>query len=223
LAIAEIVGGVFEGAWTVKLNPELTLFVPSLTEIVMSVLPLWFAAGVTFTVRFAPLPPKTILPFGTSAVEEELAESVRLAAAVSASPIVNGIAAVAVFSATVCAAIVEIVGGVFGAGASTVTVKMELALFVPSLTETVICALPVWFAAGVTFTVRLAPLPPNTILPFGTSVVDEELAERVKPPAAVSASPMVNAIAAVAWFIVTVWSAIEEIVGAVFTPTVWME
>ena len=183
---------------------ETTLFVPSLTVTVICALPVLFAAGVTFTVRFAPLPPKTMFAFGTNVVEDELAESVKLDAAVSASPIVTAITAVAWFIVTVWSAIPEIVGGVFGAGGLTVTVKLEFALFVPSLTEIVICALPAWFAAGVTFTVRLAPLPPKTILAFGTSVVEDELAESVNFVAEVSASPIVNGIAAVAWFAATV-------------------
>ena len=99
---------------------------------------------------------------------------------------------------------VEIVGGVLGADGLTVTVKIELVLFVPSLTETVICALPVWFAAGVTLTVRLDPLPPNTMFALGTRVVEDEVPETVKLAAAVSVSPIVNEIAAVAWFTFTV-------------------
>ena len=91
-----------------------------------------------------------------------------------------------------------------GAAGFTVTVKLELALFVPSLTETVICALPDWFAAGVTFTVRLDPLPPNTMFALGTRVVEDEVPETVKLAAAVSVSPIVNEIAAVAWFTFTV-------------------
>ena len=41
--------------------------------------------------------------------------------------------------------------------------------------------------------VRLAPLPPKTILAFGTSVALLELPLTVSAPAAVSASPTVNA------------------------------
>ena len=74
----------------------------------------------------------------------------------------------------------------------------------PSWTEIVICELPVWFAAGVTFTVRFCPLPPNTIFPFGTNDVREELPETVKLDAAVSASPIVNGSVAVAWLTATV-------------------
>ena len=59
--------------------------------------PVWLLAGVTVTVRFAPLPPNVMFAFGTSVVLLELPLSVRLLAAVSASPIVKAIAGVAVF------------------------------------------------------------------------------------------------------------------------------
>ena len=55
-------------------------------------------------------------------------------------------------------------------------------------------------AAGVTTTLRLAPVPPNVILASGTSVVFEEVAERVKLPGRVSASPMVNVIVRIGVF-----------------------
>src|SRR6185437_6422701 len=103
-------------------------------------------------------------------VEEDDLLSVRFAAAVSASPIVNGIAAVAWPEVTVCAAIVEIVGAVFGAGAFTVNVKALFAVLVPSLTVTVIVAVPDLPDAGVTVTVRLAPEPPKTMFAVGTRV-----------------------------------------------------
>ena len=59
-------------------------------------------------------------------------------------------------------------------------------------------AVPNWFAAGVTLTVRLAPLPPNTILAFGTSVWSDDAPERVRLPTAVSTSPTVNDMGGVA-------------------------
>jgi hypothetical protein len=109
----------------------------------------------------------------------------------------------------------EIVGAVFGAAACTVTLKLRLAVSVPSLTVMVICAVPDCPAAGVTVTVRFAPLPPSTIFAVGTSVVEEEDLVSVRLPAAVSASPIVNGIAAVAWPDATVCEAMAEMVGAV--------
>jgi len=94
--MVDIVGGVFgAGAWTVNVNALLAVFVPSLTVTVMVALPVLPDAGVTVTVRFAPEPPSTMLAVGTKVVEEEVLVSVRFAAGVSASPIVNGIAGVA--------------------------------------------------------------------------------------------------------------------------------
>ena len=76
-------------------------------------------------------------------------------------------------------------------------------------------ATPFWLAAGVTVTVRLAPLPPNAMFPFGTNVVFDELPLTVKLPAAVSASPTVKPIPAVAVSSLVVWLAMLVIVGAV--------
>ena len=67
----------------------MAVWVPSLTATVMVAVPLWPAAGATVTVRLEALPPKMMLALGTRAGLEELPETVRLAAAVSASPMVN--------------------------------------------------------------------------------------------------------------------------------------
>ena len=74
--------------------------------------PDWFAAGVIVTVRFAPLPPNTMLAVGTSAVFDEPPVIVSDAAAVSMSPTVKLIAPVAVSSFVVLSVTSEIVGGV---------------------------------------------------------------------------------------------------------------
>jgi len=200
--------------FTVKL--EMVVFVPSLTEILINALPVWPGAGVTVTVRFWSEPLKTIFPFGTSVVTVETAHNVRFAAGVSASLIVNGNGAVDWPTEIVCEGIPEIVGGVFVGVAVTVSRNPLLVVFVPSLTLTVIVADPVLPAAGVTVTVRLAPEPPNIIFAVGTSVVDDEVPETVRLAAAVSTSPIVNGIAAVAWPDVTDWAPMAVIVGAVF-------
>src|SRR5439155_26138249 len=85
----------------------------------------------------------------------------------------------------------ERVGGVLEA--LTVRVKLVLALREPSLTVSVIVAVPTWPLAGVTVTVRFPPLPPNTMFALGTSVGLEELAETVRLPAGVWASLTVKA------------------------------
>ena len=58
---------------------------PSLTVTVMAAVPNWLLAGVTVTVRAALLPPKTMLPSGTSGVFDDRPERTRLAGAVSGS------------------------------------------------------------------------------------------------------------------------------------------
>src|SRR5439155_1510426 len=72
----------------------------------------------------------------------------------------------------------ERVGGVLEA--FNVRVILVLALRDPSLTVSVIVAVPTWPLAGVTVTVRFPPLPPNTMFALGTSVGLEELADTVK-------------------------------------------
>ena len=99
------------------------------------------------TVRLEPLPPKAIFAFGTSAVLEELALTVRLAADVSVSPIVKAIGPVAVSSLVERSAMSETVGA-----ALTVTVKVRgKRLFAgwPSLTVTVMVAAPLMPGTGV--------------------------------------------------------------------------
>ena len=113
---------------------------PSLILTVMVALPDCPVAGVMVIVLFAPLPPRTILAFGTRAVFEEEAETPRLAAGVSKSPTVKLNAEVLIPSAMVWLAISEIVGTSFTA--LTVSVKVSLTDAVPSLTETVTIAVP---------------------------------------------------------------------------------
>ena len=57
---------------------------PSETVTVMAAVPLWPGSGVRMTVRLVPLPPKTMLAPGISAVLPDVPETVREAAAVSA-------------------------------------------------------------------------------------------------------------------------------------------
>src|ERR1043166_4765049 len=88
--------------------------------------------------------------------------NVRLPGAVSASSTVKLKGPVEVYSLIVWLAMPVITGGVFRA--LTVKSNLALALLTPSLTKTVIVATPGGFVAAVTVTVRLLPLPPNTIL-----------------------------------------------------------
>ena len=163
---------------------------PSLTEMVIVDDPAWPGTPVTVTVRFEPVPPSTTLLSGTRVGFEELLVTVRLANGVSTSPIVNGTGPVAPPMVIVWSAMLETVGGSFTG--LTVTTNVVLLLSRPSLTVTVIVAVPLWFVAGVTVTVRLAPLPPNTMLFVGTRVVLEEALFKTRLAAEVSASPTVK-------------------------------
>ena len=77
------------------------LSVPSLTVTVMLAVPLSPDTGVTITFLASLLPPKTIFAIGTSATFEDAPVSVNALVAVSASPIVKGMAGVAVLSSVV--------------------------------------------------------------------------------------------------------------------------
>ena len=108
-----------------------------------------------------------------------------------------------------------------GASLTAATVRRKLleVVAVPSLTLRVMTAVPFCWAAGVTVTVRLAPLPPNAILAAGTSAGLEELPVTVRLPAAVSASPTVKAKVPVDVFSLIVWLMTEETIGALFPDT----
>jgi hypothetical protein len=86
----------------------------------------------------------------------------------------------------------------------TVTTKFVLTVNSPSLTLTVIVAVPLCPAVGVTATVRLAPLPPTTMLLNGTKLRFDELVLTVRLPTAVSTSPTVKLKGPVEVFTLTV-------------------
>src|SRR5262245_459448 len=110
---------------------------------------------MTLTVRLAPAPPKVMLVLGMRRVLEDVPVTVRRAGAVSASPTVKVRWAVAVSSLVVWLAMGEMAGGVLEA--VTVSKKLVGVEAWPSLTETVMVAVPVWAGTGVTVAVRLAP------------------------------------------------------------------
>ena len=89
--ISEIVGGSF-CAFTASTN-ESDAVPPSasVTVTVIVVVPNWFSAGVTATVRSVPLPPNRMFPLGTNAVFEELASTSKELAPVSKSLILKRI------------------------------------------------------------------------------------------------------------------------------------
>src|SRR5688572_29563584 len=137
--MAEIVGGVLTSL-TVKTKLVLAVRAPSLTVMVMVLVPLSPAAGVITTFLVAPFPPpKTMLAFGTSVTLEDVAETVRPLGCVCASPMVNAMGSVGVFSLVDCGPIAVMVGAVL---ALTVKTKSIEALSVPSFTVSVIVVVP---------------------------------------------------------------------------------
>ena len=148
-----IVGGSL-AAVTVSTKVSVAASVPSLTVSVIVAVPLWFAAGVTVTVRAAPLPPMTRFASGTSVWLAEVAVTVRLAAGVSTSPTVKARApGRRVLGDGLIGDVADRRRVVDGRDGQRRTCRV--AVSVPSLTVRVIVAVPLWFAAGVTVTVRL--------------------------------------------------------------------
>ena len=91
-----MVGGVL--ALTVKTKFIEVVRLPSLTAIVIVVVPLAPGAGVTTTVRSAPAPLNAMFASGTNVVFEEVPETVRPPGGVSGSPMVKPMGPVGVFS-----------------------------------------------------------------------------------------------------------------------------
>ena len=132
------------GRWrTLNWKTLWAVSVPSLTVMVMLARPVWPDSGVIVTVRLLLLPPKAMSVGSTRVGLSELPESVRFAAGVSASPMVNEMVGVAESMATTRLVMLEMVGGVLTW--LTVTAKVRettLLLAPPSLTVTVIVAEP---------------------------------------------------------------------------------
>ena len=127
---------------------------------------------------------------------EETPLTVKFPAGVSTSATVNGIELEVVFWLTIWLGMFEMVG----ASLVALTVTEKLVLVEPklvSVTEMVMVEAPNRFVAGVTVTVRLAPLPPKTMFDTGTTVGLEEFAASVNCAVGVVSSPMVNGMAAV--------------------------
>ena len=198
-------------ALTVTSNVVLViLLASSITFTVMVAVPVCPSAGATVNV-VTPLLKKMMFPFGIRFVFDELPVRIRLSTAVSTSPIVilNGPTARPI--SVVLFGMDEMVGGL--PEAPTFSTNVSKAVVVPSLTETVMVAEPVWPVAGVTVTVRFAPEPPKTMLFVGTKVGFDELFDKTRLPSEVSGSPMVNGIAAVGVLTAVLWLPMSLIVG----------
>src|SRR5438105_9939545 len=166
LEMAFSVGGSFTGS-TVKIKEVLALLIPSLIVTVMVALPFSLLAGVSCKLRTNPLPLKTILAVGTSTGLEELAESTRLAGALSISETVKG------SESTLSSLMVWLpMAPMMGASLTAVTVSTkELLALNPSGSRTVsvTVALPDWLVAGSKRMVRLASVPIKIKLLSGNS------------------------------------------------------
>ena len=197
----------------VATNVPVVVAVPSLTVTVMVADPT--AAGVNEIVRLAPVPLTTMLPLGTTAWSDEVAVTTRLPAGVWASPTVIACATDGVPTVADWLTSAESVGGVFGGVGFEVTLNEVLEVApLPSCTVTVMVAVPA--AIGVTLTVRLAPAPPSTMAPLGTTAWLDEVAVTIRAASGVSVSVTVNAAGVVAVPTVVVWPAIGVICGGVF-------
>ena len=213
-AIGSSVGGSFMG---LTVSAKLSLAdAPSgsVTVMVMTADPNASGCGVMVTMRFESSPPKTIPVSSTSAGLEEVPVSVSEAAADSTSPTIKGIGPVDESSLVLCAPMSEMTGGSFTP--STVRRNVVELVALPSVTRTVIVAVPVLFVAGVMTSARLEPLPPTRMAAFGTRAWSLDVAVTTRFPAAVSTSLTIKGTSIGASSVV-VRSLMPERVGTSFT------
>ena len=181
---------------TVTVNDVLLLATPSLAVNVIVAMPTWLVAGRTSTARLVPPPPTVRLALGISSVFPEEAVTVMPPAGISGSLTLKVSGPSVESSAMTCGGMVESVG----ASLVGLTVRVKVRLVRPkfvSTTEIVMAAMPARLVAGVMVTVRLAPLPPKTMLEFGTRFVSEDMPDRVSSAAGVTESPTVKGMAGV--------------------------
>ena len=151
-----------------------------------------------------------ILAAGNSVELSETAEAVTAVIVLSTSAMVSGILVVPFVYWVEMSAMV---GASFTA--VMVTVKVDDAVKLPSLTVRVMVTVPLWLLSGVTVTVRFSPVPPRVIFASGTTVVSEEVAVTVKLDAAVLSSDMVKARTPVSKSSLMLWVETVEMLGAV--------
>src|SRR6266403_1497871 len=202
-------------AVTVTKNEVVVVADPSVTLSVMVVAPLALAAGVTVTVRLAPLGLMTTFPLGTRAVSDDVPVTLRSPIRLSMSPMVKLKAPVVPSSAMVWSATLVMVGA--SLTAVTVTKNEVVVVADPSVTLSVMVVAPLALAAGVTVTVRLAPLGLMTTFPLGTRAVSDDVPVTLRSPIRLSMSPMVKLKAPVVPSSAMVWSATLVMVGASLT------
>src|SRR5882762_3662043 len=205
-------------AVTVTKNEVVVVADPSVTLSVMVVAPLALAAGVTVTVRLAPLGLMTTFALGTRAVSDELPLTLRSPITLSMSPMVKLNAPVVPSSAMIWSAMLVMLGA--SLTAVTVTKNEVVVVAAPSVTLSVMVVAPLALAAGVTVTVRLAPLGLITTFALGTRAVSDELPVTLRSPIRLSMSPMVKLNPPVVPSSAMVWSAMLVMVGALTAVTV---
>src|SRR6267378_376252 len=205
-------------AVTVTKNEVVVVAAPSVTLSVIVVAPLALGAGVTVTVRLAPLGLITIFALGTRAVSDEVPLTLRSPITLSMSPMVKLNAPVVPSSAMIWSAMLVMVGA--SLTAVTVTKNEVVVVADPSVTLSVMVVAPLALAAGVTVTVRLAPLGLMTTFALGTRAVSDEVPLTLRSPIRLSMSPMVKLKAPVVPSSAMIWSAMLVMVGALTAVTV---
>src|SRR5258706_1936255 len=178
---------------TVRTKVVPLLVDPSLAVTVIVLTPNWLVSGVITTARLVPLPVTRILASGTSTGLEEVAVTTTLLKGVSRSLTAKPIGGETVSSAMICPEIGEIVGASFLGKTLRSKVVLTEPKFV-SLTDIVTVAVPDSFETGVSITVLLPPLPPKTMLAFGSRSGLEDVPDRVNNVVGVVESPMVKAM-----------------------------
>src|SRR2546423_6880724 len=104
--------------------------------------------------------------------------------------------------------------------AVTVTSNEVVAVSDPSVTVSGIVVTPLPSGAGVTVTVRLAPVPLITTLASGTRAVFNEVPLTLSAPIGLSMSPMVKLNAPVVPSSAIVWLAMPVMVGGSLTAVI---
>ena len=161
--------------------------------------PVASARGATSSVRTAPAPPTMMLAAGTTLWLLDPVVTINWEAGRKSSPMMNSIGPSTPFLLIRRFRRPVIVGGAFAGMSTWSTIRCSVKRPPSSAMRKVIVVTPSTSGAGVMVTERDVPLPPKTMLPFGTIAGDEEVAERIRFAGGVPSSPTVNVIGPRAW------------------------
>src|SRR5262245_60152222 len=211
-AMAEMAGG----SLTSTVNVVVLVKVPSVTLTVMRDDPDWPAAPVAVMSRFGPAP--MAVTVGTIVVLPETAVTTRLSTRLSTSLKLKSWAGVVCPRRTTVFVGVETNTGASFTGV-TVSVKLFVAVSLPSLTMSEMVALPLALVAGRIVTLRSLPEPPKTSPVGGTSAGTLHRPVIVRFVATASASPTVNDNGPSVVSSAMVWLPTKEMLGALVS---WM-